>query len=142
MSDSFQDRLRLDMNFEPFVDPKTGEKGKASLPGPMAPHEGAHFTMCTLQAMPPGLATSPLGAKDGVCGTFSFRDKASGKVTLVGVDGKTWEKVLGPYQQPPTALVTLPGDPRPRAAAAPEAETSTAIARLRLGPRSVETASP
>lgn len=29
MSDSFQDRLRLDMNFEPFVDPKTGEKGVA-----------------------------------------------------------------------------------------------------------------
>ncbi len=29
MSDTFRDRLRLDMNFEPFVDPKTGEKGVA-----------------------------------------------------------------------------------------------------------------
>lgn len=29
MSDTFQDRLRLDVKFEPIVDPKTGEKGVA-----------------------------------------------------------------------------------------------------------------
>lgn len=97
------------------IDPRTGEKGKPSLPAPMAPFEGSHFTTCTLQAVPPGLETSPLGAKDGLCGGFTFRDKASGKVTLVVADGRRWEKVLGPYQHAPTALLALPGDDRPRA---------------------------
>lgn len=97
------------------IDPRTGDKGAFSFPAAMAGFEGVHLTGCTLQALPPGVLASPLGSKGGACGGFTFRDASTGTHTFVGADGRRWEKVTGPYEHPPTGLVTLPGDPRPRA---------------------------
>jgi len=97
------------------IDPKTGDKGAFSFPAAMAGFEGVHLTGCTLQALPPGVTASPLGSKGGACGGFTFRDAATGTHTYVGADGRRWEKVTGPYEHPPTGLVTMPGDARPRA---------------------------
>ena len=94
-------------------DPVKGAKGRVSWPAFI---DGWHkdgwridARACVLVKAPDGLAGSPLGMKDGLLG-LKIRDPIAGDGCEVErIDGVTWKGDITPF-----ALVTFPGDSKPR----------------------------
>lgn len=101
------------------LDPVTGKRGRASLPAFLedfvADDTQIDRSRSLLVPLPsPALASTPLGTKDGMLG-FRVRSPQFGTKAVAraeGIDGRAFDGHVG--GEPPIALVTFPGDDRPR----------------------------
>ncbi len=108
------------------LDPVTGEKGRQSLPRFLEEFvkDGYELSLgdAELLPAPEGLKASPLGLKDGLLGwrermpklPDDSEENAAERNEAEAIDGRRYVGMLGANERTADALLTLPGDERPR----------------------------
>jgi hypothetical protein len=98
------------------IDPQTGQKLGSALPPRVAAtlHDGVQLASVDLQPAPANLARSPLGLQDGVVGSWTVTRESKSDWLSFGVDGRRGERIVFGHLPGAFALMTFPGDDRPR----------------------------